>query len=78
MADWKKLGQFLRLRKAGVSAERAMRILDGKTYSVEAEWDRVEELRADLLGVPSEGEIRYDLPHDPWRPSRTLGQTPRY
>lgn len=73
-----RMRRFLRLRRAGVPTERARNALDGKgTFSVEAEWDRVEELRSDLLGVPSEGEIRDDLPHDPWRPSRSLGKLPR-
>jgi hypothetical protein len=46
------------------------------TYVVEAEMHRAEELRPDLLGVPSEDELN-DRPHDPWRPARSLGPLPK-
>ena len=43
------------------------------TYVVPAEMHRSEDLRPDLIGVPAEDELWDDAPHDPWRPSRTLG-----
>lgn len=43
------------------------------TFVVEAEMHRAEELRPELLGVPSEDELD-GRPHDPWRPARTLGK----
>jgi hypothetical protein len=45
------------------------------TFTVEAEIHRTEELRPEVLGVPSEDEL-HDRPHDPWRPARTLGKLP--
>jgi hypothetical protein len=79
MADWASLKRFLRLRRAGVPARVAQRVLAPKagTFVVEAEIHRAEEMRADLLGVPAEDEVRKDLPHDPWRPARSLGKLPR-
>lgn len=47
------------------------------SYVVEAEIHRTEELRPEVMGVPSEDEI-HDRPHDPWRPSRTLGKLPEH
>jgi hypothetical protein len=47
-----------------------------KTFVVEGEFHRTEELRPDVIGVPSEDEVKDDGPHDPWRPSRTLGKLP--
>ena len=51
--------------------------ISGGTYVVEAEIHRTEELRPELLGVPSEDELD-DRPHDPWRPAKTLGRLPKY
>jgi hypothetical protein len=48
------------------------------TFVVDAEIHRTEDLRPDVLGVPSEDEVRDDRPHDPWRPSRTLGPMPKH
>lgn len=45
------------------------------SYVVEAEIHRTEELRPQIMGVPSEDELN-GRPHDPWRPARTLGKLP--
>lgn len=45
------------------------------TFVVYAEIHRTEELRPEVLGVPSEDEM-HGRPHDPWRPARTLGKLP--
>lgn len=78
----KRWMRFLALRRKGVSAKIAQRVLGGveppKSFVADVEWHRAEELRADMIGVPSEDEIREDRPHDPWRPSRTLGKLPRF
>lgn len=76
--DWGGLKSFLRLRRAGVPAGVARRAIkpSGGTFVVESEIHRAEEMRADLLGVPSEDEIRTEAPHDPWRPARSLGKLP--
>ncbi len=48
----------------------------GRSFVVDAEIHRMEDLRPDTLGVPSEAELN-DQPHDPWRPARTLGPMPK-
>jgi hypothetical protein len=48
-------------------------VVPSASFVVEGEFHRAEELRPDVVGVPSEEELD-DKPHDPWRPSRTLGR----
>jgi hypothetical protein len=74
MADWEGLKRFLRLRRAGVPADKAQRALEGKTFVMEAEWLRSEELRPDRLG-PSQDDVENPerVRVERWRPSRTLG-----
>lgn len=57
------ISRIFRRRSAGVVSG---------SYVVEAEMHRAEELRSWVRDAPSEPELN-DAPHDPWRPSRTLG-----
>lgn len=68
MADWIGLKAFLAKRRKQLQVEQR------GTFVVPAEMHRSEDLRPDLIGVPSEDEVRDEAPHDPWRPSRTLGR----
>ena len=46
------------------------------SFVVEGEMHWSEELRPTVRGVPSEDELD-GVPHDPWRPARTLGPLPK-